>query len=72
MGAGSLPVRELREPLRKKLPLPSQETAEAIELLERGEGIKFAGVPVTPADAVAARDLTAKLIGRLFPGGGGP
>ena len=72
IGATSLTVRELREPLRKKLPLPSQETAEAIALLERGEGIKFAGVPVTPADAVAARDLTAKLIGRLFPGGGGP
>lgn len=69
IGATSLTIRELRDPLRKKLPLPSQETSEALDFLEKSEGIKFAGVPVTPADAVAARDATMRLIKRLFPGG---
>jgi hypothetical protein len=69
IGATSRTIRELRDPLRKKLPLPSRETDEAIALLEESEGIKFAGVPASAADAVAARDLTVRLIRRLFPGG---
>jgi hypothetical protein len=69
IGATSRTIRELRDPLRKKLPLPSRETDEAIALLEESEGIKFAGVPASAADALAARDVTVKLIQRLFPGG---
>lgn len=68
IGATSLTLRELREPLRKKLPLPGQEVSAAVELLERSEGIKFAAEPATPAEALSARDTTLRLIGKLFPG----
>jgi hypothetical protein len=61
-------LRELREPLRKKLPLPGQEVAAAVDLLERSESIKFAAEPATPAEAMVARDTTLRLIGKLFPG----
>ncbi|MEY4630347.1 MAG: hypothetical protein RIQ81_467 [Pseudomonadota bacterium] len=68
IGATSLTLRELREPLQKKLPLPRDEVSAAMTLLERSEGIKFAGAPATPTEATAARDATLRLISRLFPG----
>lgn len=68
--ATSQTIRELREPLRKRLPLPGKETSMALELLERSEGIKFAGDLATPSEALAARDTTVKLIAKLFPGEG--
>ncbi len=70
ISATSQTIRELREPLRKRLPLPGKETAMALELLERSEGIKFAGDLATPSEAMAARDVTVKLIEKLFPGEG--
>ena len=70
ISATSQTIRELREPLRKRLPLPGKETAMALELLERSEGIKFAGDLATPSEALAARDATVKLIAKLFPGEG--
>ncbi len=66
--ATALTLRELRDPLRKKLPLPSRETAQALEILDRSEGIKFAEAPATVEEAKLACDLTVKLITKLFPG----
>jgi hypothetical protein len=68
IGATTLTLRELREPLRKKLPLPGHDVTAAVDLLERSEGIKFAAEPATPAEALLARDTTLRLIGKLFPG----
>ena len=65
--ATDMTYQELKEPLRKRLPLTPQETEAVLAFLERADLIKFASVPSDRSEAEEFRSLLATWMASLKP-----
>ena len=61
--------QELREPLRRKLPLSTEEVEAVLAFLERADLVKFAGAPSSVAEAEAALSRVGRWLQKLRPRG---
>ncbi len=59
--------KELREPLRKRLPLATKDVEAVLAFLERADMIKFAGAPSGVEEAQASLDQAGAWLGELKP-----
>lgn len=67
--ATDLTLQELKEPMRKKLPLATPEVNAVLEFLERADMIKFASAPSDRAEAEKFRGIVAGWLKKLEPRG---
>lgn len=67
LNATDMTLQELREPLRKKLPLASGEIERVVVFLGRADEVKFAGAPSSLGEAADARRSVSDWIAKLKP-----
>ena len=60
-------LAEMRQPVRKKMPLPNFEIEEILVFLERSDLVKFADHPAAMDEAIAAQNRVAVWCDRLRP-----
>ena len=60
-------LHELRAPLRKKLPLATDQIEAVLAFLERSDMVKFAGFTATPEEAAAAKERVCAWVSGLKP-----
>lgn len=60
-------LKELRDPLRKKLPLAPKDVEAVLQFLERADLVKFAGAPSDQAEAEACHAAAGRWLASLKP-----